>query len=271
MKVIINILLLLPLILITIGDAIRFFFRLFLFFIKKSYNFIFNAIKMFPRITLPNLRPLPDSPHKEKSAIGVFEKRIRQYAPVEIPKIQKGFLFGNYSAFSTIRSFLIRVKTATTDYIHPKLKSKFITIYPAPISVSWQIRSFFAGVFATIIFVLIPFWSYQWLQSLPNPQLLKRRDLEVATKIFDRNGTLLYEIYADQNRTPLALSEIPIRVQQATIAIEDKDFYHHQGFSIKGMLRAAKEIAVNGRRIDHNPTADKICASLTGNTHNPKN
>ena len=46
--------------------------------------------------------------------------------------------------------------------------------------------------------------------SLPNPELLSRRDLEVTTKIFDRNGSLLYEIYADQNRTPIRLSDIRI-------------------------------------------------------------
>jgi len=63
--------------------------------------------------------------------------------------------------------------------------------------------------------------------------MLSRRDLEVSTKIYDRNGALLYEIYADQNITPVPIGEIPKYVIQATIAIEDRDFYHHNGFSIK--------------------------------------
>jgi penicillin-binding protein 1C len=108
-----------------------------------------------------------------------------------------------------------------------------------------RVKSFVAGVLATIIFFYIPVMSYRWLKALPNPTLLSRRDLEVTTKIFDRNGALLYEIYADQNRTPIPLEEIPKTVKDATIAIEDRDFYHHQGVSFRGILRALKEILFN--------------------------
>ena len=99
----------------------------------------------------------------------------------------------------------------------------------------------------TILFFLIPYESYRWLQTLPNPQLLTRRDLAVTTKIFDRNGILLYEIYTNQNRTPLPLTDIPKFVQEATIAIEDKNFYRHPGFSFSGILRAARETLLNHR------------------------
>ncbi|OGG34957.1 hypothetical protein A2363_01920 [Candidatus Gottesmanbacteria bacterium RIFOXYB1_FULL_47_11] len=110
-----------------------------------------------------------------------------------------------------------------------------------------QIKSFIAGMCITILFFLIPYESYRWLQTLPNPQLLTRRDLAVTTKIFDRNGILLYEIYTNQNRTPLPLSDIPRFVQEATIAIEDKNFYRHPGFSLSGILRAARETVLNHR------------------------
>jgi penicillin-binding protein 1C len=108
-------------------------------------------------------------------------------------------------------------------------------------------KSFLLGIFITIVCVLLPYITYEWLRSLPNPTMLSRRDLEVSTKIFDRNGALLYEIYADQNRTPIPLSEIPKRLRQATIAIEDQDFYKHNGFSLKGMTRALTEILFNHR------------------------
>ena len=55
----------------------------------------------------------------------------------------------------------------------------------------------------------------------------------------------MYEIYADQNRTPLPLTKIPKQLQEATIAIEDKSFYHHPGFSITGITRAARETLLN--------------------------
>lgn len=60
----------------------------------------------------------------------------------------------------------------------------------------------------------------------------------ISTKIFDRNGALIYEIYADRRRSPIKLEDIPDQVKRATIAIEDKDFYSHPGFSVSGMARA---------------------------------
>lgn len=104
---------------------------------------------------------------------------------------------------------------------------------------------FVAGILFSLIFLFIPYSSWWWLHDLPSPKLLTRRDIAVATKIFDRNGILLYEIYADQNRTPVPLSDIPKTVQDATIAIEDKDFYLHNGVSLRGILRAVKEIVLH--------------------------
>lgn len=106
-------------------------------------------------------------------------------------------------------------------------------------------RSLLIGVTVTIVFVMVPYNTLTFLRSLPNPQLLTQRDLDVSTKILDRNGQLLYEIYSDQNRTPVKLENIPLIVKEATIAIEDRDFYHHPGFSIRGIARAATQIVVH--------------------------
>lgn len=108
-----------------------------------------------------------------------------------------------------------------------------------------QVRAFIIGVLLTLGVIFIPYNAWLFLTSLPNPQLLTQRDLEVSTKIMDRNGQLLYEIYVDQNRTPVKLEDIPLVVRQATIAIEDRDFYHHPGFSIRGILRALTEITIH--------------------------
>lgn len=106
---------------------------------------------------------------------------------------------------------------------------------------------FILGSLSTIFFFAIPLIAFLWLRALPNPSLLTVRDIDVTTKVFDRHGALLYEIYADQNRTPLSLSDIPKQVIQATIAIEDKNFYTHQGFSLTGIARAARETMFHGR------------------------
>ena len=77
------------------------------------------------------------------------------------------------------------------------------------------------------------------LKDLPSPSGLGKYDIPLATKIYDRNGKLLFDIFADENRTAVPLSETPKYLQEATIAIEDKDFYHHQGINpVGGILRA---------------------------------
>lgn len=77
------------------------------------------------------------------------------------------------------------------------------------------------------------------LRDLPSPRnLTSKENYAVSTQIFDRNGELLYEIFADENRIPISIDQVPDHVKQATIAIEDKNFYHHFGFDLLGITRA---------------------------------
>lgn len=99
----------------------------------------------------------------------------------------------------------------------------------------------FLGLF--LIVAIIIFFAVQ----IPSPEQLTSRSVEQSTKIYDRNGELLYDIFRNQNRTPVKFSEIPDVVKQATIAIEDKDFYKHQGFSLIGIARGLYELAINKR------------------------
>ena len=92
--------------------------------------------------------------------------------------------------------------------------------------------TFFTG----LIFAFV-FWHFV-LKNLPSPKELVNRDVEVSTKIYDRNGVLLYNIYKDKNRSLVNLEDIPLHVQLATLAIEDAEFYSHPGFSVRGISRA---------------------------------
>lgn len=96
-------------------------------------------------------------------------------------------------------------------------------------------RILFFGVLIGISIYL--FWG------VPIPTKLSSEAIPVSTKLLDRNGNLIYEIYSDKRRSPIELSEIPDNVKKATIAIEDKDFYKHQGFSITGIIRAVYKTA----------------------------
>src|SRR3989344_5313978 len=79
--------------------------------------------------------------------------------------------------------------------------------------------------------------------GIPLPTKLSSPDIPVSTKLFDRNGKLIYEIFSDRRRSPVKLGELPESIKNATIAIEDKDFYKHRGFSFTGITRAAYKIA----------------------------
>ncbi|MGD8744485.1 MAG: PBP1A family penicillin-binding protein, partial [Candidatus Woesebacteria bacterium] len=102
----------------------------------------------------------------------------------------------------------------------------------------------FLGVLGLFIASLIIFPILAF--TLPSPEEVVRRE-GFSTKILDRNGEVLYDIYEDKKRTPVELDEIPEYLKQATIAIEDKNFYQHQGFDVAGMTRALFNIVFKGR------------------------
>lgn len=102
----------------------------------------------------------------------------------------------------------------------------------------YKLKYVFFGIIFSFIFLFLPLLSVLFISELPNPYSLSANSIPKTTKIFDRNGELLYEIFANQNRTVVRLSEIPLSVRQATIAIEDKDFYTHPGFDVRGIARA---------------------------------
>ncbi len=80
-----------------------------------------------------------------------------------------------------------------------------------------------------------------WLSyGLPDPNKLMNREVPESTKIYDRSGeTILYEIHGDEKRTLIKIEDIPQHVRNATIAIEDKNFYTHKGFSFWAIFRTA--------------------------------
>ena len=60
----------------------------------------------------------------------------------------------------------------------------------------------------------------------------------LPTKILDIHGRLITEFSADEKRELVSLSELPRHLIYAVLAREDPDFYHHRGFSIRGIARA---------------------------------
>lgn len=94
----------------------------------------------------------------------------------------------------------------------------------------------------TIFFSILISLSLWLFWGLPLPTKLSSDQIPVSTKLFDRNGKLIYEIYTQQRRTPIDLKEMPQYFIDATISTEDKEFYKHSGFSPTGILRSIYNI-----------------------------
>lgn len=83
-----------------------------------------------------------------------------------------------------------------------------------------------------LIFLGILIGIFGWFaKDLPTPNKINSRFAAQTTQILDRNGKLLYEMHGDKNRILVEFDEIPQDIKDATVAIEDKGFYKHTGFS----------------------------------------
>ncbi len=98
--------------------------------------------------------------------------------------------------------------------------------------------------FLVLFFVFISITGggfYLWFKSLPIPdfETFEERKIIQSTKIYDRTGkNILYDIHKNIKRTVVPYEDIPIYIKNATVAIEDENFYQHKGISIIGITRA---------------------------------
>ncbi len=170
--------------------------------------------------------------------------------------------FRHFSQLKSVVTFIQQFLTTTSHQIKQQifgfkkktkskkktLKSKKVVVFSTQkyklFRLSEAVKSFpWSTVISLSITVLILVGSYQVyifvFKDLPSADDLTKRQQIVTTKIYDRYGRLLYRIYKDENRTLVPLSRIPQNLVHATIAIEDREFYNHHGFSLRGIMRAS--------------------------------
>ncbi len=114
--------------------------------------------------------------------------------------------------------------------------------------ITWPFRNKYVLILMVTLIVSAVGGLIYISRDLPSPRTLESSErFAVSTQIFDRNGTLLYEIFADENRIPIKLGELPPHVINASIAIEDQNFYKHWGIDIRGLSRAVVSNLQGGR------------------------
>ncbi|MGA2911738.1 MAG: transglycosylase domain-containing protein [Candidatus Levyibacteriota bacterium] len=223
MKILISLINAIILLLTAIGDAVFFCLKLVLRIIFTLLKFILRLVAAIFRFVFKIIGISLSRSQAAKRNISNQIKLARFKLLLSVKRLKRQF----------------RPKKKAKPSKKKVVKEAVITFFPAPKHYRLKLKYFLVGFLFCVIFVLIPFAMYSFLMSLPNPKLLTERAFPQTTKIFDRNGTLLYQIYANENRTLVPLNSIPKNLINATIAIEDKDFYTNPGFDITGILRAA--------------------------------
>ena len=88
-----------------------------------------------------------------------------------------------------------------------------------------------------VLGAIILFWISTF--KVPTSESILQRRVTESTKIYDRTGQiLLYDTGGSVRRSTVPIEEISRNIKNATIAIEDKDFYNHNGVEPISFFRA---------------------------------
>ncbi len=256
-------------ILISIGDATIFIFllpwklieilgnKIYKFHAKKekeifSYektqkkNISFKATRLkFPEVKIPKLT----FPRITFSKFNFSKLKFNlKFPELVLPKIKKP----KVSLPKIITPKIIIPKRSVPNFGFPKINSPKLSVphlkkhkkrgrprIPTTLPLRTRFKYAFIGTVFSFLFIFLPIITIVFIKHLPNPAELSHQEIAQTTKIYDRNKVLLYQIYANQNRTNVPLSEIPQDFKNATIAIEDKNFYTTPGFDILAIVRSA--------------------------------
>lgn len=96
------------------------------------------------------------------------------------------------------------------------------------------------GISIIALFVLMVGMFAYFRKDLPNITDVSGNNLGGSISYYDRTGkTLLFQDYSAEKRIPVPSQNISPYMKDATVAIEDKSFYHEGAFNVKGITRAA--------------------------------
>ena len=121
-------------------------------------------------------------------------------------------------------------------------------------------------LFSAGIFVLTAGIGFIWISSFKVPDFNSFEDRKVtnSTKIYDRTGEiLLYDINRDIKRTSIPFADMGANIKNATVAVEDSEFYSHNGIRISSIFRATIWAKITGKKVTGGST---ITQQLIKNT-----
>jgi|TARA_R110001606_G_scaffold31501_49_gene96128 penicillin-binding protein 1A len=113
------------------------------------------------------------------------------------------------------------------------------------------ILSFFGAIFSWVVtgvfFAALTVGGIFWIYSrdLPSHETLAQYSPKTISRIYSAEGQLIDE-FAEERRIFVPIDEVPDLIKQAFVSAEDKNFYSHPGYDLRGILSAAFEAAVSG-------------------------
>jgi membrane peptidoglycan carboxypeptidase len=120
------------------------------------------------------------------------------------------------------------------------------------------------GIIAGFLLLMALFAYFR--KELPNLRDISGNNIGGSIRYYDRTGTtLLFEDYEAVKRVPVKEADISKYVRDATVAIEDKDFFKHGGFDVRGIMRAGVNNAVGGGSQQGGSTITQQLVKLTQN------
>jgi penicillin-binding protein 1A len=96
-----------------------------------------------------------------------------------------------------------------------------------------------------------------WISTfkVPDLQTFEERKVRQSTKIYDRTGEiLLYDLHDNIKRSVVPYDEISRNIKNATIAIEDAEFYQHSGVRPLATFRAVFVQPIRGKGVQGGST-----------------
>lgn len=104
------------------------------------------------------------------------------------------------------------------------------------IPIPWVRRVLWASLALFVVAVAATIVGLNWLaRDLPPVDTLREIDPSVKTVIYAAGGETLREFYTE-NRTIVPLDRIPLVLQHAVVAVEDKRFYSHYGVDLRRIV-----------------------------------
>lgn len=105
----------------------------------------------------------------------------------------------------------------------------------------WKTLARNVAILAIALVLFIGSGVIYWVSTFQIPDLgsFDKRKIIQSTKIYDRTEkVLLYDLHQDIKRTVVPVEEISRNIKNATVAIEDEEFYQHGGIKITSIVRA---------------------------------